>query len=444
MKQETKTLMNSGGSTRLARSNRMTRMLNNLSRIIGFVILIAGLSGCSTFQPQPQATDSFLERKSVKTSGDVTVSAVVPSVKENAVIFGVKITKKRIQPIWIEVDNRSDEELLLLPILIDQDYYAPMEVAYKFRNKWSKAKSQEKADFFVSMHMPHYIPPNTVASGYVYGRKESGIRYAQIMLLRDEHEPLQYSFALQIPGVQADYERVDFENLYTEDEMIHINDPDALREALQKMPRCTVDKKGKNEGDPLNLVMIGVAEAAGPAFAQRNWGITEEIRWGTLWKTTKAFFTGSKYQSSPVSSLYVFGRRQDTALQKIRGSIHERNHLRMWLTPIVYKEMNVWIGQISRDIGVRFTSKTIITHKIDPDVDSARLYLAQDLLLTQHVQTIGYVEGVDKAPQETPRKNLTGDPYFTDGLRLVTIISPELVHDDDLQMIEWADIPAAK
>ena len=31
----------------------------------------------------------------------------------------------------------------------------------------------------------------------------------------------------------------------------------------------------------------------------------------------------------------------------------------------------VWIGQISRDIGVRFTFKTWppVTHKIDPDFD---------------------------------------------------------------------------
>lgn len=76
------------------------------------------------------------------------------------------------------------------------------------------------------------------------------------------------------------------------------------------------------------------------------------------WKsTTKAFFTGSRYQFSPVSSLYVFGRRQNIALQKIRGTIHERNHLRLWLTPIIYRGNDVWTGQISRDIGIRFAKK---------------------------------------------------------------------------------------
>lgn len=412
-------------------------MIHRYLGISALAVLLSLLSGCSTFKPQPQAVNTFMERKQVVESGDITVSIFVPSAKESSTIFGVKISKKNVQPIWLEIDNRSDAELLLLPILIDHDYYAPLEVAYKFRNRWSKKKSREKDAFFAGMQMPHVIPPKTMVSGYVYGRKEAGIRYAKVVLLQDEHDPIELPFALPVPGVRADYERVDFDNLYTDEELVHIDDPGALQEALRKLPRSTVDKKGKNEGDPLNLVIIGVAEAAGPAFTQRNWDVTEEIRWGTIFKTIKAFFTGSRYQFSPVSSLYVFGRGQDIALQKIRGSIHERNHLRLWLTPIVYQGKDVWIGQISRDIGVRFTTKTLVTHKIDPDVDSARLYLAQDLLLTQHVDAIGFTDGVEAAPQDAPRKNLTGDPYFTDGQRLVIMLSAKLVEPDHLHILEW-------
>jgi hypothetical protein len=423
---------------------KVSFMLKPFIRICLLTVLLAMLSGCASFNPNPMATDAFRERKLVKSSDDVTVSIAVPSAQEAAVIFGVDMAKKKIQPIWMEIDNRGKTELLLLPILVDNDYFAPLEVSYKYRNKWSKSKTREKDDFFIGMQMPHYIPPETIVSGYVYGRREAGVRYAKIALLQNEHDPIELAFALPIPGVQADYERVDFDNLYAENELIHIDDLETLRMALSQLSRCTVDKKGKNEGDPLNLIIIGAAEAAGPAFSQRNWDITEEIRWGTVFKTTKAFFTGSKYQFSPVSSLYVFERRQDAALQKIRGTIHERNHLRLWLTPILYQEKDVWIGQISRDIGVRFTSKTLVTHKIDPDVDSARLYLAQDLLLTQSVEAIGYVDGVGKATRDAPRKNLTGDPYFTDGLRLVVILSPDTVHPDDMHVLEWEDFAAQK
>jgi hypothetical protein len=77
----------------------------------------------------------------------------------------------------------------------------------------------------------------------------------------------------------------------------------------------------------------------------------------------------------------VYGRRQDLALQKARDNVHQRNHLRLWLTPMRYEGKQVWVGQISRDIGTRLTihSKTLTTHKIDPDVDEARRALLEDV-----------------------------------------------------------------
>ena len=88
-----------------------------------------------------------------------------------------------------------------------------------------------------------------------------------------------------------------------------------------------------------------------------------------------------------VSALYVFGRPQDVAIQRACTSIQERNHLRLWLAPMRYEDQPVWIGQISRDIGVRFTRKTITTHKIDPDVDETRDFLIQDLWYSQGLKS---------------------------------------------------------
>jgi hypothetical protein len=203
---------------------KVSFMLKPFIRICLLTVLLAMLSGCASFDPNPMATDAFRERKLVKSSDDVTVSIAVPSAQEAAVIFGVDMAKKKIQPIWMEIDNRGKTELLLLPILVDNDYFAPLEVSYKYRNKWSKSKTREKDDFFIGMQMPHYIPPETIVSGYVYGRREAGVRYAKIALLQNEHDPIELAFALPIPGVQADYERVDFDNLYAENELIHIDD----------------------------------------------------------------------------------------------------------------------------------------------------------------------------------------------------------------------------
>jgi hypothetical protein len=36
---------------------------------------------------------------------------------------------------------------------------------------------------------------------------------------------------------------------------------------------------------------------------------------------------------------------------------------------------------------------------------------------------LGYVDGVGPCDRLTPRHNLTGDPYFTDGKRAVVLLS---------------------
>ena len=124
-------------------------------------------------------------------------------------------------------------------------------------------------------------------------------------------------------------------------------------------------------------------------------------------------------------------------MQKTRGTIHERNHLRLWLAPVQFQGKLVWVGQISRDIGVRFTTKTIVTHKIDPDVDETRSYLSQDLLYSQVLSKFAFVKGVGAASIESPRQNLTGDPYFTDGLRIMLWVSSKPVAFEKVEFIEW-------
>src|SRR5206468_9091885 len=93
--------------------------------------------------------------------------------------------------------------------------------------------------------------------------------------------------------------------------------------------------------------------------------------------------------------------------------------------PLRFQGKPVWIGQISRDIGVRFTLKTwnLTTHKIDPDVDDARDFVLDDLMESGRVARVGYVAGAEASEPTAPRRNLTGDPYFTNGLRAVAIFS---------------------
>ena len=137
--------------------------------------------------------------------------------------------------------------------------------------------------------------------------------------------------------------------------------------------------------------------------------------------------------------MHVFGREQEVALQKARNNISLRNHLRLWLAPFTIDGLQVWIGQISRDIGIKLTTQVwyLTTHRISPDVDQDRFYLLQDLMMSGAVSRFGYVRGVGASTMPNPRVNLGGDPYLTDGLRLVVFLGASRRALDQIDLLDW-------
>ncbi len=123
--------------------------------------------------------------------------------------------------------------------------------------------------------------------------------------------------------------------------------------------------------------------------------MTEVLDRKSAFRTFYSYFFDEEYLHAPISSVYLFGRRQDLAMEKARETARERNHLRVWMTSLRFQGHPVWIGQISRDIGVRFTLKASppVTHKIDPDIDEARHALVEDLLFSQMLTDVGFVKG---------------------------------------------------
>ena len=226
-----------------------------------------------------------------------------------------------------------------------------------------------------------------------------------------------------MPGIAADYLRRDFAAINPPGSLIDCDVP-TLVKRLAALPATTTNRAGTRTGDPVNLVVIGEFATLLSALAAR-WDESETITLATCWKTARAFLLGAQYRYSPVSPLYLFGRSQDVALQRSRHSINERLHLRLWLTPLRFRGQSVWVGQISRDIGVRMTTRAwnLTTHRIDPDVDESRDYLVEDLIAAERIVVAGYVDGVGACDGAAPRHNLTGDPYFTDGNRAALLLS---------------------
>ena len=398
------------------------------------LLLVLLLSACATSsEPKPIESVGFRDRSVTQAERGVTVTAAVPSSDETRELFGMPLYKKRIQPVWLELRNDTAEPVAYLPAGTDADYNTPFEVAAFNRNADARARLEQQ---FFQDGVAMEIAPGETRSGFVFTSLDEGTKAFNVDVVGDS-DVWRFTFFIPVPGLAIDHHEIDVNSLYSDDEIRHYTDAESFIAALESLPCCTVDKGGENKGDPLNLVLIGEASELYYAVLRAAWDETEVVTAASGFKTAMSFITGGEYRYSPVSSLYLFGRKQDIALQKIRDNIHERNHFRVWRAPMTFEGQPVWIGQISRDIGVRFTRKTITTHKIDPDVDETREYLVENFAYNQVIRKIGYVGGVGAAPLDEPRANLTGDPYYTDGLRVVLWFADDPVDLDEIEFARW-------
>ena len=401
-----------------------TRGRNILLSVTTLLVLTA--FGCASFDPRPLDDLPFVERAQTKSDGKVTVSVAALSAEESEAAFGVDLAAHGIQPVWVSIDNQDDTPYYFPMTGVDTEYFSPLEAAYKSRFTFGGSANQRMDAHFEDMAFKNPVIPGALVSGFVFTNLDAGSKFVNVDLIwgpRRKH----LTFSVPVPGLRTVSQQVDFARLYTAAEIVNYDDEAAFRIALEQLPCCTTNKAGTAFGDPLNFVVIGEADTVAPYFIRRGWHRTEVMYGTSVWKTVQSFLFGTRYRYSPMSPLYVYGRPQDVALQKARATVDERNHLRGWLTPIRFQGQPVWIGQISRDIGVRFTTKTwnLTTHKIDPNVDETRNYLGEDLLYSGGVVKFGWVRGAGAATREQPRQNLTGDPYFTDGFRLVLGLSEE-------------------
>ena len=431
----------------------------------------------------PEATlQGFRARAQTQESPQAAVTVAVLDASESERMFGVPLARRGLQPVYLHIENRSDVHLRLQLVSIDPSYFTPLEAAgINHFSLWKRLSAFGLLAWFVlplvflilpfklitayranrrmdeCFHSQAFrlrpIPPGGVSEGFVFTRLDAGTKVVHICLHatggsidsitrraieNSEKDPAsavpepratatpaaEFTFSIPVPGIKADYLRRDFAALEAPGSIVECDDVLPLADRLRVLPATTSNEKGTGTGDPVNLIVIGEFETLIGAFAAR-WDETETVTLATCWKTVRAFLLGSEYRYSPVSPLYLLGRSQDVALQRSRRSINERLHLRLWMTHLRFRGQPVWVGQVSRDIGVRFTTKTwnLTTHRIDPDVDEARDYVVEDLLDAERVDAAGYVDGVGACAQGSPRRNLTGDPYITDGKRAVILLS---------------------
>ena len=416
---------------------------SRLCKLVGGAILLAiiatlaSLIDSFSFSPDLSADDSFISRAQERSAPGIKITASALGDRESIQSFGENLAKHGIQPVWLSIKNETDEPLVFLPIAMDSDCYSPYEVSYRFHGALSFAANSARNAFFLKQQIPSILPAHSITNGFVYGVLDAGIKYAHI-LIAGNNRLESFDFALPVPGPPFVGTNIRASNIYPDKKIEEIK-LDVLRAIFAKQVCCTNNTAGTRDGDPLNLVIVGGKQDPIVPFISRGWHLARQLDVASAIDTARAFISRNAFLTSPVSPLYVFDRREDLALQKARSTINERVHARFWLAPYTFEGRRIWIGQVSRDIGVRLTDKTwnLTTHKIGADVDFDRDYLLQDLLMSGFVERYGYIDGVGAAPLYAPRTNLTGDPYYTDGLRAVVFLSNQATPMGAIERLPW-------
>lgn len=421
----------------------ITRRFAAAAMLFGACLLTAcaGLAGdakgISPAMAPIQAESRYLERadRQALVREQVTVRVAALRDEESAATFGLPMAEHGVQPVWVQIENRSALPYWFMPVFMDRDFYSAREAAYLFHSGDASAAQVERR--LTERQVKLHVAPGQTVSGFVYTNLTRGIKLINVELMGPRHV-LRFDFAREQPGGGFDYQTLDPGRLYPPERQRRVG-LDALGAELSKLPCCTTNAQGSEQGDPLNLVMVGSEHEVLVALVRAGWDFTETINAASISHMVSVFAFGGTYRNSPVSALHFDRRPQDFAMQRARASLSQRNHLRLWLTPLQVEGAPVWIGQISRDIGVKLTTlaPTLTTHVIDPDVDESRDFLLQDMLMTSNVARWGYVAGMDRVSAAQPRTNLGGDPFFTDGRRLVLFVAQSPRAMQDAEFFQW-------
>lgn len=201
--------------------------------------------------------------------------------------------------------------------------------------------------------------------------------------------------------------------------------PAALEESVMQVlahaPRNVRSKKG-NEGGPVNLVLIGSREEINAAFEKAGWTAAKDQDANSLWQTFEAVIKGKGYDAAPMSTLYLYGRPEDMAFEKMLNTFTHRHHLRIWKAPAAAADGRpMWLIVADHDNGFD-VRPGVISHSVDPRVDLERAKVGADLGMT------GLVAAEQMVSVSNPAQSgltATGGKWESDGRILVVDMKPQ-------------------
>jgi hypothetical protein len=177
--------------------------------------------------------------------------------------------------------------------------------------------------------------------------------------------------------------------------------------------------------DPINVALIGTKAQVIKIMLAAKWYPADPLTFRSSVQIAVASVFKRPDEDAPVSSEYLFGRKQDLAFEQAVGdNPRHRHHIRMWETDKRDPDGRpVWVGAAIFDKRVGLSRTTgQITHETAPDVDAERDLLFADLKRTGDLSEFEIIEGFHKVREG---RNGEGNRWYTDGNLYLGVIKPE-------------------
>jgi hypothetical protein len=174
-------------------------------------------------------------------------------------------------------------------------------------------------------------------------------------------------------------------------------------------------------GDPVNVALLGSEADVIRGMTAAKWFPADPITLRSSLRIAVDSVFRRPDDDAPVSTLELFGRKQNLAFeQPVGDNPRQRHHVRFWHWDRLEKGREVWFGAATYDESVGLSDTTgQITHHIGPDVDAERDRIMSELKQAGLASEVYWMAGFHK---ELQGKNGGGDPWRTDGRLGVVVL----------------------
>jgi hypothetical protein len=369
------------------------------ARLACLAWIAIAFAGCATWAAPTDTSDTLLRGRAVTETGrGVEVSATVLGPEDSIRMLGTDVTASGVQPVWIEVRNDTENLLWLLRAGADPDYFSALEVAWSAHVALASKTNARIDEHFNRMAFPNPIPAGGTSSGILFTNPQPVLKLLTVDLL-GSRMMIPFTLFLPVPGEFAGARELI--HRYAAGEVSHIEDLDALRDAIARLPCCATTADGGSLGEPLNVVLIGSEDDVAAAISRRGY---------------------RRDQPEADVAEQAFGRPPDLILRRRVKTSASESWLRIWRAPISYRGDTVFVAQAGRPVGGRFVAEGARNLPVHADVDEVRNHLVHDFMYSGGLEKLAFVGGVGNVAADQPRTLPGGGRYFTDGQRVVLFI----------------------